>query len=101
MSEPVGATNQPGSIFQNASAADGQVPGSSARIDSPPAHIAQIDDYEDVCIFISKVRTDSTITHHIGLGEGAEGGTDLGECEDSPGEYCQTALKLSPCLPDT
>ena len=73
MSEPVGATNQPGSISQNASAADGQVPGSSASIDSPPAHNAQSDDsdeddYSDVCIFMSKVRTDATITHHIGLG---------------------------------
>ena len=95
MSESGGATNQPGSISQNASAADGQVPGSSASVHSPPAHIAQIDDYEDVCIFISKVRTDSTITHHIGLGEGAEGGTDLGECEDSSGEYCHIALLVS------
>ena len=101
MSDPVGATNQPGSSSQNASAADGQVPGSSASVHRPPAYFAPIDDYEDVCIFISKVRTDSTITHHIGLSDGADWKTDLGECEDSPGEYCQTALKLSPCLPDT
>ena len=75
MSNSVGATNQPGSSSQNASAADGQVPGSSASINSPPAHNVQIDnsdddDYCDVCIFILKVRTDSPITHHIGLKEG-------------------------------
>ena len=73
MSEPVEAKNRQGSIPQNASAADGQVPGSSASIDNPPAHNAQSDDsdeddYSNVCIFMSKVRTDSTITHHIGLG---------------------------------
>ena len=96
MSEPVGATDQPGSVAQNASVADGQVPGSSARIDrSPPAHITQNEDYLDVCVFIPRVRTDSTITHCIGSIEGAEGGTDLGECEDSPGEYCHIALLFS------
>ena len=96
MSESVGATNQPGSIFQNASAADGQVPGSSARIDrSPPAHITQNEDYLDVCVFISRVRTDSTITHCIGLLDGEGWETDLGECEDSSGEYCHIALLFS------
>ena len=58
MSEPVGATNQPGSISQNVSAADGQVPGRSASMDRFPAifttDIAQTDDYDYVCIFISK-----------------------------------------------
>ena len=95
MSESVGATNQPGSVSQNVSAADGQVPGSSARIDSPPAHIAQNNDLREVCAFISRVRTDSTITHCIGLSNGEGWETDLGECEDSPGEYCHIALLVS------
>ena len=95
MSGSVGATNQPGSISQNASAADGQVPGSSASMDSPPAHIAQNNDSGDVCVFIFSVRTDSTITHRIGLMDGVEGGTDSGECKDSSGEYCHIALLVS------
>ena len=66
MSESVGATNDPGSISRNASAADGQEPGSSARIDSLPAHIVQIKDSHEVCVFISRVRTDSTIQNCIG-----------------------------------
>ena len=95
MSIPVGATNQPGSISQNATAADGQVPGSSASMDSPPAHIAQNNDSDDVCVFIFSVRTDSTITNRIGLMDGVEGGTDSGECKDSSGEYCHIALLVS------
>ena len=101
MSEPVGATDQPGSVAQNAFAADGQVPGSSARIDSLSAHITQQRDLQQVCVFVSRARTDLTITLHIGLPCGQYGETDLGKGEDSLGEYCQTALKLSPCLSDT
>ena len=99
MSESVEATNQPGSISQNASAADGQESGSSASIDSLPAHIAQIHaqihDLQEVCVFISRVRTDSTITHRIGLSDGGLWEIDLGECEDSSGEYCHFALLVS------
>ena len=95
MSESVGATNQPGSITQNASAVDGRMPGSSARMYDPSAHIAQMDDNDYVCIFISKVRTDSTITHRIGLTDGADWRTDLGECEDASGEYCHISLLIS------
>ena len=69
MSAPVGATSQPGSISQNASAADGQDPGSSASIDSPSAHIAQNDDSSEVCVLISRVKADLTIKHCIGLNE--------------------------------
>ena len=91
MSIPVGATNQPGSMFQNASAADGQGPNSSASIGSSPAAIAP----SSVCVLISKGRIDSTITHHIGLSDGGLWEIDLGECEDASGEYCHISLLVS------
>ena len=99
MSESGGATNQPGSVSQNASAADGQVPGSSARIDSPPAHNAQSDDDIQVCVHISKVRTDSTITHRIGLDKEGEGGLTW---ENAKTLQVNIAILLcfSPCSPD-
>ena len=67
MSNSVGATNHPGSISENASAADGQVPGSSGSIFSPLGNTAHIGDQIEVCVFLSKVTTYSTMTHHIGL----------------------------------
>ena len=91
MSEPVGATNQPGDLAANmpGRTGDGRDDGRSAGGGVPPPEAAQGDNSAQVRVVVFTYRIQTTITPRTGLIEAdhqGTGATCLGNCSESPSE---------------